>query len=155
MRIGTLLTAALIVTPISSCAASLATSGILSAQATADGGGLAAMATVALVVAFMATVVSLLFVLVALVLLAMPLTLLLDRIGASPVVRDLVLLAITGGASALLYPFSVEWYQGEGWIFPIYSAVAGLVWIAALRWIDRRKRPVDQAGSGPTATGPA
>ena len=59
------------------------------------------------------------------------------------------------GASALLYPVSLDWYQGEGWIFPIYAAVAGLVWIVALRWIDRRKQAVDQAASAPTGTEPA
>jgi len=155
MRIGTLLVAALIVSPISSCGASLATSGILSAQAAVDGGGLAAMVTAGLVIAFMATLVSVLFVLAALVVLALPLTVALDKIGASPLPRDLALLAIVAGASALLYPVSLDWYQGEGWIFPIYAAVAGLVWIAALRWIDRRKQAVDQAASAPTGTEPA
>ena len=35
------------------------------------------------------------------------------------------------------------------------AAVALLVWIAALRWIDRRKQAVDQAASAPTGTEPA
>ena len=154
MKIGTLLLAALIVAPLSSCGASLAMSAVVTAEA-ATGGAFGELVSVALVVAVMATIVSMFFVLAALVLLAVPLTWLLGRSGASPLPRDLALLAIVAGASALLYPVSLDWYQGEGWIFPIYAAVAGLVWIAALRWIDRRKQADDQAVSAPIGTEPA
>lgn len=134
MSLGRLLLAALLVSPIASCGASLIVAGTSATGPMEPGIALAAF----LFLTVMATMVSLLFVLAALLVIALPLSLLLNGLGVPAIARDLILLAVAGAAGYLLSPLSAQAYEGHAWIYMTYCLTSAMLWILALRFVSRR-----------------
>lgn len=148
---GRLLIASLIVGPLSSCGGSLVVAGGVAFMAVRQPGDEFSTSSDFAVFVFgfylvMATIVSLLFVIFALLLIALPLTLLLSRLGAGVVARDAALLGVGIVAAVLLWPASVSMHEGEGWVLPAYALVSAMAWVMALHHIERRNR-FSQAGA--------
>lgn len=84
-------------------------------------------------------VVSFVLVLLALLFVALPATLLMDRVGVPSLMRDALLLAAAVGAAI--------WALTDMGAFPnprelglVYGLATGLLWILAVRWIAGRAR---------------
>jgi phosphoglycerol transferase MdoB-like AlkP superfamily enzyme len=143
MTFGRLLIIALLVTPAASCGASLIAGGAIVASLDGEVGA-GQIVGGALFFGFFATMVSILIVLAALAIIAVPLTLLLQKLNASPLLRDVALIAVAALISAIFLILAVGEDNGFAWILVTYAVTTALLWVAGLRIAERRQRRLPQ-----------
>ena len=140
MSLGRLIVAALLVSPVASCGGSLLAVGSEISRASA-GPGYSSNTIIATFV--IAAIVSFVIIIAALLFAALPLTMLLDRLGLPGIARDAFLVALGSGAAiwfvgSLGVAFRPAWPVGLA-----YGLLTSVSWVVAVRWVSHRPPAAD------------